>query len=259
MGDPVYTGVAGALRPFVAQLFRLDVRGAEHIPLDGAVIVASNHISHADALIGGLMGLRMRPSRHFRWLGKAELFEKAPLKWVMNGARQIPVERGTSSAADSLRAARASLAEGEAVWVFPEGTISVTFVPMRAHSGVARLALDTGVPVVPLGFWGAQRTLTKFRKRELKRHRPVTIDVGEPMAFRDGEPQQVADEIMEAICGLVDRARLRYPEAPGPDDWWGPPEWPAERAGRWRPKLDKSMSAAEALAEAQRALREGGA
>ncbi len=259
MGDPVYTGVAGALRPFVAQLFRLDVRGAEHIPAEGAVIVASNHVSHADPLVGGLMGLRMRPPRHFRWLAKAELFEKAPLKWVMNGARQIPVERGTSSAADSLGAARASLVAGEAVWVYPEGTISVTFVPMRAHSGVARLALDTGVPVVPVGFWGAHRTLTKYRKRDLKLHRPVTIDLGEPLRFRDGKPQEVADEIMAAVCGLVDRARGRYPETAGPDDWWGPAEWPAERAGRWRPKLDKSMSAEEALAEAQRALREGDA
>jgi 1-acyl-sn-glycerol-3-phosphate acyltransferase len=239
-----------------SRYFDETVSGLEHIPETGPLIVASNHISHLDPITLCQVFWKNRPRRQLNFLAKDELFVKQPLKGIMKATGQIPVARGSSSAKDSLVHARAALNEGRTVMIFPEGTVSVLFLPMKAHSGVGRLALDTGVGVLPIGIWGTHRTMSKYRERDVVAHRPVTIDIGPVRRYgtADGTPRDVAEDVMSAIVGLVESARARYPESPSPGDWWGPPEWPADKAGRWRPKLDKSMGPDEALAEAARAL-----
>ncbi|MCC7077840.1 MAG: 1-acyl-sn-glycerol-3-phosphate acyltransferase [Acidimicrobiia bacterium] len=248
--------------PFVSAVweryFDESVSGLEHIPADGPLIVASNHISHLDPLTLCQVFWKNRPRRQLSFLAKQELFERQPLASVMRMGGQIPVARGTTAAKDSLSFARAALAAGRTVVVFPEGTVSVLFVPMRPHSGVGRLALETGVGVLPMGVWGTHRSMAKYRGRDIEPHRAVTIDIGAVRRYAPGDASasEVAADIMQAVIELVVSARARYPEAAAPGEWWGPPEWPAARAGRWRPKLDKSLSPEEALSVAQRALDE---
>ncbi|MBX7160267.1 MAG: 1-acyl-sn-glycerol-3-phosphate acyltransferase [Acidimicrobiia bacterium] len=259
MADFLFKLGVTVLRPPVLSWFKFDVRGLDWVPTDGPVIIASNHISHMDPFALARTGLLLHPTRRYRFLAKAELFEKQPLAWAMRRLGQIPVDRGTAAASDSLRSAREALERGEAVVIFPEGTVSVTFVPMRPHTGVGRLALDSGAPVVPAGVWGTHRSMTKYRERDLSWRRPVTIDYGPPRVYTsdDGDAHAVTEAIFKRVIAEVVSARARYPEAPGPDDWWGPPAWPIERAGRWRPKLDKSMTPADALAEAHAAMAGG--
>lgn len=259
MPDLLYKVGVAVLRTPVLACFKVDVRGLEHLPVDSAVIVASNHISHMDPFVLERTALLLRPKVRYRFLAKAELFERQPLAWAMHRLGQIPVDRGTAQARDSLRSARAAIDDGQAVVFFPEGTVSVTFVPMKPHSGVGRLALDTGVPVVPVGVWGTHRSMTKYRKRHLAWRRPVTIDYGTPRTYThaDGDARAVTEAIFARVIDEVVSARARYPETPGPQDWWGPPEWPVDRAGSWRPKLNKKMTSAEALSEASAAMHGG--
>lgn len=254
----VYSLIGPPLSSVWSRYFDEDVVGLEHIPESGPLIVASNHISHLDPITLCQVFWKNRPRRQLNFLAKEELFAKQPLKSLMRITGQIPVARGSSSAKDSLVHAREALNDGRTVMIFPEGTVSVLFVPMKPHSGVGRLALETGVGVLPIGVWGTHRTMSKYRERDIVAHRPVTIDIGPVRRYGtgDGSARDVSEDVMSAIVGLVESARTRYPERPAVDDWWGPPDWPLEKAGHWRPKLDKSMQPDEALAEAARALEQ---
>lgn len=146
-----------ALRPAMLAITRRDWHGAEHLP-DGPCIVAANHLSMFDPLCVGhyLVDHGLYP----RAMAKASLFSAPVVGSLMRGAGAIPVHRGESSC-DALGAAAAALTEGWAILVFPEGTTTPDpgVWPMRARTGVARLALRTGVPVVPVAQWGAQRVI----------------------------------------------------------------------------------------------------
>lgn len=177
------------LKPVLLVLTRRRWIGLEHIPRTGGVIVAVNHISHADPLPFAdamLFGTRRPP----RFLAKSTLFlPKGPLRWlvakVLRGTGQIPVHRGTSSAAESLVDAVAALERGELVCLYPEGTVSRDpgKWPMVGKTGIARLALESGAPVVPVAQWGAQEILDSYRTKGLHllpRH-TITVVAGPPV------------------------------------------------------------------------------
>jgi 1-acyl-sn-glycerol-3-phosphate acyltransferase len=200
---------------------RWTFEGAHRIPTYGPAILASNHVSYLDPLVLALLADRRH--RRVRFLAKAELFDKRGLGWALRQIRQIPVQRNTADAAASLDAAVAALERGECVAVFPEGTISLDLEPMPGKTGVARLAGLTGVPVTPVGLWGAQRILFKGRKPRWRRGVAETVVVGDPVKVGpDDDVHDATDRIMDAIVRCVARARTIYPQAPGPDDdaWW---------------------------------------
>lgn len=252
----LYFAVGPVLSEIWEHYFDEDVQGLQNVPEHGPLLVASNHISHMDPITLCQVFWKNRPRRQLRFLAKRELFERQPLAWAMCQFGHIPVDRQSASASDSLHSARDALRMGKTVVIFPEGTVSLTFVPMKPHTGVSRLATDTGVAVLPVGLWGTHRTMSKHRDRNIVPHRPVTVNIGEPRRYTtaDGSQEEVAAAIMDEVVTLVDRARSRYQDVPGPDDWWGPPKWPLEQAGKWRPRLDAGMTPQEALAEADRAL-----
>jgi 1-acyl-sn-glycerol-3-phosphate acyltransferase len=133
------------------------------------------------------------------------------------------VQRNTADAASSLDAAVAALEAGECVVVFPEGTISLDLEPMPAKTGVARLAALTGVPVTPVGLWGAQRILFKGRKPRWQRGVAEAVVVGDPVRVTSADDvYDATDRVMDAIVRCVARARALYPQqpAPGDDAWW---------------------------------------
>jgi 1-acyl-sn-glycerol-3-phosphate acyltransferase len=212
------------------------IEGAHLIPPRGPVILASNHTSYLDPL--ALAYLADRRHRRVRFLTKAELFDKEPLGFLLRQIHQIPVVRNSPSAAGSLERAVEALDEGECVAIFPEGTISLDLEPMAGKSGVARLAGQSGVPVTPVGLWGAHRTLFKGRKPHWQWGVAETAVVGAPVRVHtDADVHDATDRIMGAIATCVARAREIYPQRPGPgdDSWWQrPPDTakvrPAKRA-----------------------------
>lgn len=194
------------------------MEGLEHVPPAGPTIVACNHISYLDALAHGVY--MERAGRRPRFLAKSELFEVPGLGFLLRKGGQIPVRRGTRDQTP-LAAAQRSLDSGEAVIVYPEGTVTENpdWMPMRARTGAARLALATGTPIVPLAIWGSQHVWQKQGKGSLKFGRPIWLRAGPPIdlsAHADGADdlevlRACTDLVMEEISRLVGDLRLRYP------------------------------------------------
>jgi 1-acyl-sn-glycerol-3-phosphate acyltransferase len=231
--DALYTVAKGAFYPWLRFGLQWTIEGAENIPRTGPVLLASNHVSYLDPLT--LAYVANQRGRRVRFLAKAELFAKQPLGAMLRAAHQIPVERGTASAAHALDAAVEALHAGECVTVFPEGTISPDLEPMPGKSGTARLAHATGIPVTPVGLWGTHRILYKGRKPQPQWGVAQTAVVGKPIDVpRDEHVKQGTKRIMAAISDCVARAREIYPQHPDADDddwWWRDPETVAAHGG----------------------------
>jgi 1-acyl-sn-glycerol-3-phosphate acyltransferase len=219
--DAVYPAAKAVFWPWLRYGLRWTIEGEANLPAHGPAIVASNHISYLDPLT--LAWAADRRKRRIRFLAKAELFKNPALGALLRAAHQIPVYRGTADSSGALSAAVDALRRGECVAVFPEGTISEDFEPMRGKSGTARLAQASGVPIVPVGLWGTHRLLTKGRKPQFGWGIGQVAVVGEPVHI--GQDERLRDatlRIMDAITECVARARTIYPQppAPGVDAWW---------------------------------------
>jgi 1-acyl-sn-glycerol-3-phosphate acyltransferase len=214
---------------------RWRMEGVERIPRQGAVLLASNHISYFDPLaIGNVANLA---GRRVRFLAKAELFESRFMSSGLRRMGQIPIERGRGDTG-ALDRASAALRAGECVHVFPEGTISNDFDPMAGKTGLARLAKAAGVEVVPVGLWGTHRVIPPGDQAPRRFRTPITVVVGEAVRVgADANPREATDRIMAAICGVVAEARRLYPAPPDgvEDAWWvRPPETSRLRSCRGR-------------------------
>ena len=128
--------------------------GGEKLPATGGCIVVFNHVSHVDPLIAA--HFVYDHGRLPRYLAKSGLFKNRVLGFFLTAAGQIPVERLTKSAVGAYDAAVAAVRNGECVVVYPEGTLTRDPAqwPMTGKSGAARIALETGCPVIPVGQWG---------------------------------------------------------------------------------------------------------
>jgi 1-acyl-sn-glycerol-3-phosphate acyltransferase len=223
MRDLVYPPVIALMKgAFRALDLRITLEGGEHLPRTGGAVLASNHISYLDFIF---CGFAAQPAKRLvRFMAKQEVFANRISGPLMRGMHHIPVDRDAGLA--SYKAALAALKAGEVVGVFPEATISTSFVPKEFKNGAVRLAAAAGVPLVPMALWGTQRMWTKGRKRTLtKRHLPVTILVGEPMrpARRD-DHGAVTAELRSRVTDLVGRLQREYPDKPAgeADKWWLP-------------------------------------
>lgn len=205
--------------PPIALWFRWRFEGVANIPTEGPALIAGNHISLFDPLAHGYF--LEKAGRRPRFLAKTELFRNPILRKVLTGARQIPVRRGSGDRAP-LEAAITALKEGEAVVVYPESTTTRNddFSPMQGKTGVARLALASGVPVIPLVVWGTQHVLKRSGAKSLKFGRPIWVKAGPPLDFSvyEEEPdhpevlRKVTDLVMGELSLLVDDLRARYPK-----------------------------------------------
>jgi 1-acyl-sn-glycerol-3-phosphate acyltransferase len=187
------------------------VEGREHLPGEGAVILASNHLSFIDSVV-----IRLAAPRRVMFLTKDEYFIKPGLRgrimrWFFTAVGSVPVSRGSHRAAQAaLDTAREVLAGGNVFGIYPEGTRSLDGKLYRGRTGVAWLALTTGAPVVPVALDGTER-LQPVGKRLPRPHR-VTVRFGAPLTFT-GDPKSprarraVTDEVMLAIGELSGQER----------------------------------------------------
>lgn len=209
------------IRPSMLLLTRRRRRGWEHLPATGGVIVVANHVSAVDPLT--VAHAVYDGGRLPHYLAKETLFRMFFVGSVMRGADQIPVHRDTTDAGNALRDAVIALEQGYCVVIYPEGTTTrdPDLWPMRARTGVARLALTSGAPVLPLAQWGPHR----IHRRGGRLHplaRPVVTSVlGPPVdlsRWRDA-PQTprilraVTDEIMGTVTAMLADIRGETPPA----------------------------------------------
>jgi putative phosphoserine phosphatase / 1-acylglycerol-3-phosphate O-acyltransferase len=205
------------LRPLLHPLampVRIDVDGIEQIPREGPCIIASNHRSYLDGLV--LAALGSRRGRKLRFLGKREVFEAPVVGHVARAAGQIPVDRGSGSLRP-VRDALDALDRGEAVAILPQGTIprgEAFFEPrLRGRIGIARLAIASGAPVIPVALWGTERIWPRAaRVPDLAALKStVHARIGEPIYLKvpGGDEDDLAtleastQEVMDRIAELL--------------------------------------------------------
>jgi 1-acyl-sn-glycerol-3-phosphate acyltransferase len=210
------------MKPLLRLTTIRDWQGQDRIPQTGGFILAANHVSYVDPLTLGVYVLEA--GRIPKYLAKSSLFERPLIKHVFIGAKQIPVYRGTADASKALSAAVEAVNAGDCLLIYPEGsaTRDPDCWPMKARTGVARLALMTGAPVIPVAQWGPQK-LWRY-KAKLPRPFPpkrVQILAGWPVdlsAFA-GKPmtaevlREVTDLIMARITDLLVELRGGEPPA----------------------------------------------
>lgn len=234
MPEPMYRAGEIVLVPLLSAWFRWRLEGLHHVPAEGPVLVAPNHISLFDPL--AVAYFLNRCGRRARFLAKAELYRNPLLGFLFRSTRMIPVRRGTGDPRP-VNQGVAALRSGQVVVIYPEGTVNRTGdpLPQPGKTGVARLTLVSGVPVIPMAVWGAQHVWQHRFRETLAFRRPIWVKAGPPLDFsefeerrrEEGAMREVTDTIMRELSVLVDDLRARYPK-----------EWGHLRArGRavWRP------------------------
>jgi 1-acyl-sn-glycerol-3-phosphate acyltransferase len=221
------------LHPLDGLLFKLRWGGLEHVPKAGGALLVANHVSYFDPVT--FVRFVWDAGRIPRILVKSSLFAHPIVGPVVRGARQIPVERNSAAAKDSLTAAAQALRDGEAVCIYPEGTVTrdPDWWPMRSRTGVARLALSADVPVIPIAQWGPQFFYDKYnhRFRPLPRKTVRTV-AGPPVDLSRYRGREVTGELLREVTDVImgavreQLADIRG-EAP-PVEFWEPPAEPSD-------------------------------
>jgi 1-acyl-sn-glycerol-3-phosphate acyltransferase len=236
--EPVYRTIIGLARTvFFVEGLKFTVKGEENIPARGGAVIAVNHTGYMDFTYAGLPV--RTPKRYVRFMAKKEVFDNNISGPIMRALKHIPVDR--SAGADSYKAAVEYLRKGELVGMYPEATISRSFEIKDFKSGAARMAIESGVPLIPIVIWGAQRVWTKgFPKRLGRTNTPIFIAVGAPI-----QPYDPASELTAQLRSTMQEMLLElqrdYPHEQGA--YWVP-----ARLGGSAPTLEEAdaMDAAEA-------------
>ncbi|HEX5566610.1 MAG TPA: lysophospholipid acyltransferase family protein [Streptomyces sp.] len=204
--------IKALLGPLLRLLFRPRVQGAESIPGSGPVILAGNHLTFIDSMI-----LPLVVDRQVFFIGKDEYVTGTSLKgrlmaWFFTGVGMIPVDRdGGRGGVAALMTGRRVLEEGKVFGIYPEGTRSPDGRLYRGRTGIARLALMTGAPVVPFAMIGTDRVQPGGRGLpRIGRDCRITVRFGEPLDFSryDGMERDryvlraVTDEVMSHVMRL---------------------------------------------------------
>ena len=198
-----------AIGPLLRVVFRPHVEGAENVPDHGAAILASNHLSYADWLF-----MPLTLSRRVTFVAKAEYFNTPGIKgWFQKkffaGSGQVPIDRSGASAAEgALSAAKRILAEGDLFGIYPEGTRSHDGKLYRGKTGVARLALESKVPVIPVAVLGTDvvappgKKFGTFTRPGVRFGKPLDFSRYEGMENDRYILRSITDEIMYEIMRL---------------------------------------------------------
>lgn len=236
---PAFRALAAAVVPPMTAMADIRLHHAERVPQTGAFVLAPNHMSEIDPLVIGVA--LWKAGRAPRFMAKESLFRVPVLGAVMRATQQIPVDRaGIVRGADPMAAARALVEQQLAVIIYPEGSLTrdPELWPMRGKSGAVRMALQAGVPLIPVAHWGAQRLMPRYGRgiRPFPRKR-IDVVFGEPVdldAYRGGPMDQATlnranDALMHAITGLLGELRGEQP----PAERWDPTKRGQSETGRF--------------------------
>ena len=238
--NPAFRFGAAVMRPILNLIVKRDWRGGEKLPKSGPAIVVCNHISYLDPLTFS----------HFlynngapRYLGKESVFKIPIIGFIIKSAGQIPVKRESRDAIQGYEHAIAVLKAGHLLGVYPEGTLSrdPELWPMKGKTGVARLALQTGVPVYPCASWGPEKVIPPYGKRiKLFPRTKVTVLMGEPVdlsKWKGKSADSVAvEEATEAIMDEITRLLVEIRGEPAPAVRFDPKKSNLPRTGNFKKK-----------------------
>ncbi|MFJ9747718.1 lysophospholipid acyltransferase family protein [Streptomyces chartreusis] len=194
--------IKAVLGPVMRLMFRPQVEGAEHIPGDGPVILAGNHLTFIDSMI-----LPLVCDRQVLFIGKDEYvtgkgFKGRLMAWFFTGVGMIPVDRdGGRGGVAALMTGRRILEEGKVFGIYPEGTRSPDGRLYRGRTGIARLTLMTGAPVVPFAMIGTDKI--QPGGAGMPRPRKVTVRFGEAMEFSRYEGMDRDRYVLRAVTDSV--------------------------------------------------------
>ncbi len=235
--------LAALILPLWSAMVRYRFTPQSKLPKSGPFILAPNHYSEIDPIAMGAAVWHL--GRLPRFMAKASLFKVPVLGWMLRGSGQIPVEREGATRA-SVRSgnpigAAAELIEREAgVIVYPEGTLTrdPDLWPMRGKSGAVRLALVSGIPLIPVAHWGTQELMPRYGKKiHPFPRKTIRVSVGEPLdlsRFADRTVDQkvvgeATKQLMDAITALLEE--LRGEQAP--PERWDPSKHQQSETGRF--------------------------
>lgn len=217
------------LKPPLLAIYRIRTRGLENVPKKGPAIIAANHLSFLDSFFIPLVVKR----RKVTYLAKADYFTNWKTAWFFKMCGQIPTERsGGKKSQQSLDVALEVLQEGKLLGIYPEGTRSPDGFLHRGRTGVARLALTAGVPVIPCGLVGTEAVMPKAAKfPRMRGQLKVEVRYGKPLDFSRYKGRErdrfvlrsVTDEIMYEIMQLSnqeykDEYAARARKVPSPEE-----------------------------------------
>lgn len=192
-------------RPIFHRLWDIEVEGLEHLPEDGPAIFCPNHVSVIDSFM-----LPAVLPKALTYVGKAEYLDDWKTAKLFPALGMIPIDRrGGDHAASALDAARAVLESGGWFGIYPEGTRSRSGKLHKGHTGAARLAVETGAPIYPVGLVGT-REIQPPDQAKPNFFETATVKIGEPISvdhIKTGDRavlRQLIDEVMfeiQALCG----------------------------------------------------------
>src|SRR5262249_37244219 len=198
----LYWVIKAILTPVLRVLYRVRLEDRNRVPAQGPVILAANHRSFMDSLF-----LPLVIRRRVTFVAKAEYFDDKKTAWFFRGVGQIPIRREGGSASErALAAATEVLEQGQVFGIYPEGTRPRDGYLHRGHTGVARLALRTGAPIVPVGMVGTddinpigRKLPPLFRTVRIRFGTPISVD---RYAGREHERLQVRPPPPRGVFGL---------------------------------------------------------
>ncbi|MFT3716403.1 MAG: lysophospholipid acyltransferase family protein [Gordonia sp. (in: high G+C Gram-positive bacteria)] len=249
--EPVYDTVIGMARTlWAAQGLKFKISGVENMPKTGPGVVAINHTGYLDFTLAGIPAY-LQGKRKVRFMAKKEVFDNKVGGPVMRSLKHIPVDRTDGAA--SYQQAVDYLKKGELVGVYPEATISRSFEIKQFKTGAARMALDSGAPILPTVIWGAQRIWTKGHPKALGRHNfPIVIGVGEPIA-PDGSAEDITARLHDSMSTKLRELQDQYEQINGP--YPAGAFWVPARLGGGAPTLEEANALDAADQEARMAKR----
>ena len=214
--NPTFRFGASVVIPILRAITKRDWQGAQFIPKSGPVIVCSNHLSYLDVLM--LTHFLYKNGRAPRYLGKSGIFKVPVLGKILLGAGQVPVERESKAAGEALVHAVELLKAGHLIGVYPEGTLTrdINHWPMIAKTGLARLAIISRAPVIPIAQWGSQIIMPTYGKKiKFFPRTKIMMHAGPPLDFskwygKAEDPVAVEEAtayVMSAITRLLEDIR----------------------------------------------------
>lgn len=235
----IFWVLAGLVIPIASLMARFRVADREKMPRHGAYIVAPNHYSEIDPVMVGMV--LWRAGRLPRFLAKDSLFRIPVVGWFLRKSGQVPVARGGAArGATTLDSAQKIIEEGRIVVVYPEGSLTrdPDMWPMRGKTGAARMALEHGIPVIPMAHWGTQQVMARYSKKisffprktiDVKFGDPVDLSAFEGRNLDSATLAEATAVIMADITALLED--LRGEKAPA--ERWDPSQHNQKETGRF--------------------------